>query len=372
MKRGPIVQGVLLIAALAFAYQTWTRDKTAKVQRGEFVLWDASLGEVQSIDYDVKDKKTVRIERRSDDHGEYKWALVTRTTKPPGKPAEKKPPKPEGLDAGVAADTPEPEGTPEPADTPEPEPEVKTVTKEFPVGKVGDDLFKGLSPLRALRELGTLNDEQREDYKLAKGDTQLTVTYAKGESRSLILGGKVYGGSDRYVLDPASGKAYIVPGESLQPLAGGDSALRDGKIFDFEATEVATVTIKTEAQQKNLVRGTKEGPHGQKQATWAYAETPDDEDLTLANFMNRVDKLTPSDYLPSKSTDGLSSVVRIEYADKAGKALGHIEVFKQPGVKEGLFDYFVLSKRTRVIAKTHPGAAKRVDKDLEQIFTPAE
>ena len=39
MKRGPMIQGVLLIAALLFAYQTWTRDKSVKVERGEFVLW---------------------------------------------------------------------------------------------------------------------------------------------------------------------------------------------------------------------------------------------------------------------------------------------------------------------------------------------
>ena len=120
------------------------------------------------------------------------------------------------------------------------------------------------------------------------------------------------------------------------------------------------------------MRGAKEGPHGQEQATWAYAETPDDEDLTLANFMNRVDKLMPSDYLPGQKVDGMTSVVRIEYADAGGKPIGHLELYKQPTEREGIFDYFVLSERTRVIAKTHPGAAKRVDKDLEQLFAPAE
>jgi hypothetical protein len=368
MSRGPIIHGVLLVAALAFAYQTWTRDKTVKVDRGEFVLWDGKPGDILSIDYDVRDKRTTHIERRTDEHGGYLWATVTRTTVIPKKrPSPPEPAAPEGLDAGAAPAEPEPAVPP----VDEEPPEIKTTTKEFPVGDVGEELFKGLAPMHALRDLGTLDDEQRKEYELAEADTQLTVHFKSGD-KNLVLGGKVYGGSHRYAVDSATGKAYIIPGETLQSLAGGDSVLRDGKIFPFEDAEVATATIKTPLAERKLVRGEKEGEHGTKTVTWALAETPGEDDQTLANFMSRVDKLTPSTYEPSMSKDGLTEIMQVAYAGKDGKPLGHLGLFKKPTDREGVFEYYVFSERTRVIAKTHPGAAKRVDKDLEQLFAPPE
>ena len=109
-----------------------------------------------------------------------------------------------------------------------------------------------------------------------------------------------------------------------------------------------------------------------EETTWAYADSTGEPDQTLANFMSRVNKLTPSDYLPEMTREGLTEVVRIDYHGRDGKLLGHLELYKKPGAREGTFEYYVFSERTRVIAKTHPGAAKRVDKALEQLFAPAE
>ncbi|RMH39204.1 MAG: hypothetical protein D6689_17380, partial [Deltaproteobacteria bacterium] len=182
MKRGPIIHGVLLVATAAFAYQTWTRDKTVKVERAQFVLWDGRPADIVSVDYDVKDKRTIHIERRSDDQGSYLWGIATRTTIIPAKKSA-----PGGDQAGAGARD---AGVAEP----EPQPEVKTTTKEFPVGESGDKLLEGLAPMRALRELGALTDEQRKEYGLEDAGTQLTVNFQSG-SHTLILGGRVYGGN---------------------------------------------------------------------------------------------------------------------------------------------------------------------------------
>lgn len=365
MKRGPIIHGALLVAALAFAYQTWTRPKEVKKPRGDVVLWDGKPADIVAVEY-TTERKTVRVERRDD----YLWGVVTRVTT-----------KPKKKDEPPAPDAPEPPGEelhPEPAPPepvppaePEPPPEEETVTNEFPVGDAGTELLDGLLPMRMLRDLGTPSEEQLKEYALEAADTQLTVHLASG-SKTLLIGGRVFGGSDRYVHDPESGKVYVMPGETLRPLEGGDQSLRERTIVPGKEGEVKAATLVTPGGERKLVRGEKDGPHGRKDPTWAYADTPEAPDQTLANFMGRVERLVPSEFLPDEKTDTMTSVLRIDYAGEGGAPLGSLELFRRPGEKEGEMDYFVVSARTRVVAKVHRLSAEKIDKDLESLFAPAE
>jgi hypothetical protein len=377
VKRGPIIHGVLLIAALLLAYQTWTRPKgdDAKKVRGDVVLWKKDAKQIVAVEY-VTERKTVRIERRDD----YLWGIVTRdTTKPtPAKKdeppageddAEAPEPAPEdGAMPEPAPPDPEPEPAPEPVP---PEPETTTVVNEFPVADSADELFAGLATMRMLRDLGVPDDDKRKEFELEDAKTQLTVDFGS-ETRTFLVGGRVFGGSDRYVQDPTSSRAYVMAGETLRPLEGGDQSLRDRKIAPAEDANVTGAVLKTAAGERSLVRGEKAGPHGAKEVTWADAQTPTDPDQTLANFISRVERLAPSEFLPELSTAELQSVIRFEYAGAGGKSLGSLELFKQSGENPGEFEYFVLSERTRVPAKVHRLSAERIEKDLDTLFTPQE
>jgi hypothetical protein len=353
MKRGPVIHGALLVVALVVAYQTWTRDKSAKPVRANVTLWGGAPADVESITLTGENKKTV-VERRKDGAGAYLWGVVERTTKPL---------KPK--DAVSSEDAP---------------PTPVTTVREFPVGEEGDKLVEKLAPLQAVRDLGALQDAQKKDFGLEQPKDKLVVKVA-GKARELVLGGRVYGGDDRYVLEPTSNHVFVIPADVLRPLESADGSLRERKVHAFEKDEVAQVVLKTPSAEKALVRG----GEGAK-ATWASAATPGQPDQTLANFMNRMGDVTPTDFAPTLDEKTLELLLTVEYKDKGGKGMGRLQLFKKPAAATPVAtsaitpapgvtatvapepEYYVRTERTRVLAKLHKAAAERVDKDLTQIF----
>jgi hypothetical protein len=251
---------------------------------------------------------------------------------------------------------------------------VTTTVREFPVGSAGDDLFAGLAPLRALRDLGQLDDERKADYELTDAKTQLSAHFG-ATKRTLVLGGSVYGGRDRYVIDVSTGRAYVVPGEVVQSLSGADASLRERKVLPFEPDQVAEVAIRSAGLEKVLVRGTRsegDGPAKREVTTWAEKSTPAAADQTLANLMSRVEGLAPMEFDPNLDQATLTAVTELEYKGKGGTVIGHLRLFKGPGPKPDVFEYYLQSERTRVLAKVSRAAAERVLKDMDQLLGLAE
>ena len=90
MKIGPIAHGVLLIAVLAFGYQTWQRDKEVEPKTGTVEMWTEREADFESLQYD-EENKSVRIEVRGEGDDRYLWGIVKTSRKAPAKP--KTPPK---------------------------------------------------------------------------------------------------------------------------------------------------------------------------------------------------------------------------------------------------------------------------------------
>jgi hypothetical protein len=344
MNKSLLVHGGLFVLALGWAYQTWTRDKTTTVERSQLTVWGGSPDDIVKLSM-VSEGKDVKVERRPGDRGSYLWGVVTRTPPAP-KPIPKATP-----DGGV-------EALSSPEATPPPPPQVR----EFPVGEDGTKLFAKLAPLRAVRDLGLYDEKLAADYGLAEAKDTVTIELKSGP-RKLVVGGKVYGGNDRYVMDPDTKHVYVLAGDVLQSLETADSSLRERKLHGFKAEDVtrALVVIKGTAKERTLVRGKAAAPAAP--ATWADVATPDKPDQTLANFMDRVDKLSAMEFATQLGEAELTSVVSVEYQGKNG-ALGHLELFKKAAQADGKFDYYVKTELTRVLAKVPAGSAERVEQDL--------
>lgn len=311
MRRGPIIHGVLLVAALLLAYQTWTREEVVAPITGDVVVWSIPAGEIQAITYeiDVPEHRLVRVERRSDSEGPYLWGLDKRTIEQYLPPDESVP------DAGPDAERPL-------------GPVKASNAREFMVGDKGDELFEHLSELRALRAIGKLDEDRRELYGLHEGTATVSVIHPGG-TRSLVVGGKVFGSSDRYALDPDSGNAYVVAQVVIRDLANGEPGLRMSQLHEYVSDDVAKVVLQVKGQQRTLVRTTATDESGRESKTWADAQTPDKPDQTMANFLRNVDMLRPSRYDPELELSDIERVVRVEYQTAAGAPLGWLELYQR-------------------------------------------
>jgi hypothetical protein len=305
MMRGPIIHAVLLVVALVLSYRAWTEEETVEPKTGDVKVWTESPDAISAVLYETKDR-TVRVERRTTDGGDsYLWGIETRVTK------VRKPRKPN-----------EP-----PSDEP---PEIKTTVREFPIGERGQEAVNNLARLRALRDLGELDEEQKKKFELLDSTDNITVALANGE-RSLILGGRVYGGADRYILDTQSGKGYAVAGSVISPLHSGETGLNLRKIHGFEKDEAGKVHMVAQAvggKELDLVRTETETEHGKKKG-WARADSPDKPDQTIANLLNRIETVRPSQYFEEiEQPEALSQLLTVTYKNSAGKEIGTFELYK--------------------------------------------
>lgn len=307
MMRGPIIHGVLLVAALAFGYQTWTREKKVEPKTGKVVVWSIAADKVSAVVYQTKDRD-VRLDRKAGERGAYLWGTEARTTRvrPPTKPGETAPPAEETT---------------------------TTTSREFPADERADEAVADLAQLRALRDLGELTEEDKAKYELTDSTDSVTVYYDGGQ-HSLILGGRVYGGADRYVIDTATNRGYAIAGKIIAPLHGGESGMNLRKLHTFTDDDVGKVALTGDAlggKQLGLLRTEVDGETGKKKG-WADERTPDKLDQTLANVLDRIgEKVRPTQYDSEEAITKrapLTKLMTARYTDKRGKEIGFFEMYK--------------------------------------------
>src|SRR6185369_5072368 len=105
----------------------------------------------------------------------------------------------------------------------------------------------------AMRDLGKATDEQKKDFKLVDTKSTLTVTFKDG-AKTFLLGGSVYGGSDRYVIEPQSGRAYVLSKDLIASLEIGETSLHLLDPRGFDLNKLDAVTIDANGKSKTVSR----------------------------------------------------------------------------------------------------------------------
>jgi hypothetical protein len=242
-------------------------------------------------------------------------------------------------------------------------------------------LLKGYGQAHALRDLGVPNDEQKKDYKLNDAKTTMTVTFKSGAPRTFLVGGSVYGGSDRYVVDQQSNHAYVLSKDLISSLELGESSLHLLDPRGFEASKLAAVTIEAGGKSKAMERGESAGTDGQQVKTWIDPITKK-PDQTIANFLDNTNNLRPSEYAPDAKLAELTPVLKLSFKDARGVALGTLQMFKHQKAPElpagaeldpanppqGETEYLIVTEKTRIPAIVRRDAAQRTEQDLETVF----
>lgn len=369
--KGVIIHGALLGIMLIYGYRSWTRTEGARPTTGEVVLWTRPETDVKTIEL-TSDKRTVKLERRGDAKDPYWWGTESKVVKKP------KPVPPVDPTA------------PAPAPPPAPELIDETVVTEFPVGPEGEKLVKQYARMRGIKSIGKPTDEVKKDYGLTESVTSVGVVFGDG-AKTMVVGGRVFGGSDRYLQDLDTGKVFVVLGTMVSLLEGGETSLRPTELRSFEPRTAQQIEIAAAGKTKTVARikvkppaPETPDPHTPPPSgdelveTWGQGQTAD---TTAANFIDKLEKLRPSSYDAKLDVASLEVVAALSYKDKAGKALGSFKLLRRAKVAEPLpdgttpnaqpYEYYVWTERTRVPASVSPMQAERVEQDVATLFDAA-
>jgi hypothetical protein len=317
--------GVLAVS-LVTAVAMWTREKEPKaLAAGDVVVWAGRSGDVERASYENKTRKVV-VEAKKDQGGRYFTGTV-----------EKETAAPHTGDAGA------------------PPPATRSTVGFVSVGP-GDKLAEALGPLKALRALGKIGDDRTAEFGLAEPEATVTVRIG-GVEHKLLVGATTPGGGDRYVRDPGSTEVYVVKGDTLRNLESAESLLIERDLHEWKDTEVVRARIDAGGKARELVRG---GPESKR--FWADAQSPDTNDETLGNWMSKLDRLRPTEFL-LEGPEGRETLLKVEYTGK--KQLGWIEVVKVKGGDKPAF--YVRTEHTRLYGKVVPTVAEQLEQDLGAI-----
>lgn len=334
---GPLVHLAVLAVSVAAAVGVWTRDKEPKaLAAGDITVWSGRAADLERVTFESKTRK-VDLAAKSDAVGRYFVGTAEREASMPQPPSAE--------DDG---------GAPVPVPVPAPK---RTTTTLISVGGA-EKLATALSPLKALRALGRVGDDRAAEFGLAEPDGTVTLKVA-GAEHKLILGGPTPGGGDRYVKDPASGEVYVLKGEAIRSLESAESSLMERELHEWKEGDVSALKILAGNKTRALVRG-----GGEAKKFWADPAKPEENDESLGNWMSKLDRLRPMEFVAAPP-EGREPVVRLEYA--AGSSpKGFVEVVKAKSTDKeaGKFDYFLQTERTRLFAKVSQSLGEQLEQDL--------
>ncbi|KYG03353.1 DUF4340 domain-containing protein [Sorangium sp. So ce542] len=331
--------GLVVVAAL-FAVLVWTRDKTAAaLSAADVTVWAGRAEDVERITFEAK-SKTVVLEAKKDKDGRYFVGTAERKATPP---AEK--PKDDVHGHGDEAQDEPPA---------EQEPTVKTTT--FVSVTAGNKLAEAIAPLKALRSVGRIGDDRASEFGLAEPEGTLTVKLRGGE-RKLVVGGATPGGADRYARDEATGEVYAIKGDIYRDLDTAESRLMERELHEWKDVDLTQARVIVGDKRRELTRS---GDEGKK--FWADPASPEQKDETVGNWMSKLDRLRPTEYVAAPP-EQKEVVVRVEYTGRAGD-IGFAELVKGPPGASGKPDYFLVTERTRLYGKVPVGVAEQVEQDV--------
>lgn len=387
------VHGALAMAALIAAYMAWRHDRQVE-EGGEeetetVVVAQISRDNLKGIRYQGADRH-VEIEFASEEGG-ASWVTVTTKTKTPPRP--RPPAKTSSIDrssdgglgadggpiadggtaiasdggpvvvhadGGVEAGAATADGGPA-----EPEPEIQEKIVRFAANENLDEILEKVAPLKAVRRLGKLTKEQREEFELDDPEGSLEIELTDG-TRRFEVGARSFGaGSHYYVLDAESGEAFLFNSKLIRDLDLAQSRLMQRELHRFEPGDSATAVVSSGTKRLEL---TQRNRHSQQERAWVEAEQPESTSKTVTNWMRQLERLRALAYPGPEdefSGDGGTSVVRVEYKDEQGSDLGFVELVKATTAPP---EFFGRSEATGSWVRLSRTVGEQLESDLDSIL----
>ena len=338
-----LIHGALLVVAAVLGFAVWTHDDSASKVDDDLMaqVWPGKPADVQRVEWDGKAK--VSLEPHHD--GEGTWYVTTVQKSQVTL-------KPDHGDAKGKKDEKSSHAKP-------PKPEEKTI--RFLAVDSAKQLVEALAPLRAYRALGNYDESRKADFGFEEPEGTLRVTIG-GRQHTLIVGGTTPGGGDQYARDADNNTLYAVNGETIRNLTHAEQRLFERDLHGFDMDDIDALRVTYEGKTRTLKRVSG------SDKDWADADNPSVADETVGNWVDKVKRLQPSEYVeePPSGLGPNSVVVRIEYLE-GRRHRGFLELSRVKGEKDST-DYLVRTERTRKwFAKVLKSTAEQVEQDVTSV-----
>lgn len=343
--RSAAVQGALAVAGLVAAYLTWQRPEAEK--DADVIVLDANRSDLRAIRYE-DGRRTVELAPEKD----LVW--IRHTEKPPKPPPIVAAASSDGgvvsadggtgtIAAAATADTDAGTTVPSPAVATQTPPSPEPRTREYRANEATARVLERVAPLRAVRSLGKLSPEKREELGLADSERVVEIVTSTGTHRFRASEGSV---GTPYLESEEDGRVYIVKSTLLSDLEYAQSRLVDRSLHTFRDSGFDGITITVGDKRRTLQRS------GDKLVTSPGGASDD----FATNWHDRIWRMIGVDVLGRGEVPAAGEPqvrVRVDYLD-GDETIGHIEL------AEAGKDIFARTEHTAGWVRLHGNAAQIV------------
>lgn len=321
--------GLFGVASAVALLSATASKESSDGRRVEAELWPGPSDAITRISYEGEGQ-SVTVTPAKDAIGLYAVVEVVKAPKP---------------DLGIAGAGPTTSSAPK-------APEIK----RFISVDEAEKLVAAMAPAKSYRSLGKLEASRLVDYGLDKPEAKIAVIVG-GKNYQIEVGALTPGSGDHYVRDPGTGLVHTYAAEQVGKLKFAESRLFEHDLHGFNADDVKAIQVIAGGKSRKVVRV--EG----KTNAWADASTPTTVDETVGNWLLKIQRLRPQNYVEKADGVAPSPVVRIEYFEQKGKS-GYLELFRSTTADK---KYLARSERSRWFVEIPASAAEPIDQDVTTI-----
>lgn len=374
--KGVIIHALLAVFGLVFAYQTYTRKPEEATVAGVTVA-ECTREDISKI---YLNTATVEVTAEPVREGDETSFWITTRHRPPEEVTALDPTKnprrsPPSLKPAAAQSSGAAGGGAPVADASEPakkdeskkEPSEAHKPKRFLANGAFNAYLKRLTPVRAYRSLGKLDEKQDADFGYGKTLGFLEVECG-GNTLELQSGSRAFGASQRYLRDTKTGVTYLFDEPTIGDLESAQFKFMQADLHPWKAEDVEEVVIEAQGAKKKLIHRDRKLP----QAQWVDDAAPAKRNELYANWFSRLSRLRARAYLDRgaepgsdlKAAGSATPVLRMEYK-VADAPKGTLELVRVD--ENGVGHYYARTETTRAWVALFDSAAKDVEQDVGMV-----
>jgi hypothetical protein len=355
MRLDIVVNGALLAAGLGLAF--WASKPADEDQEQKVDIISIEPKTIASLKLTGSD---ITVEAARQPGGDRFWINHTRVEKP----------------KAPAATAPDPENPDASAEQPIAETAAagvgETKNEKLLSNEKFEELIKSFNPLKAERVVGTIKEDQYNEFGLEGLKFKFEIVQDGGKSTHFFLGKKSYGSQNRFVMETdASGKpgrVLLISDQGFDNFEKANVRMHDRRIVNILMEDVAKAEVKAGTLTKRLA-------HTQKNKEGEPIWTDDEEGAaakpSYESWMDKINKLRLATYATEEQEAQLKGTEPfLEIAlEKSGGGGDKLIFRKLAGDTQ---QYFVYSDFLKIHAGIVTNRAEPIEKDIPTVFADAK